>query len=433
MNTIYINASNAVEIYSALEKKIRAGELPAGAVLPAIRELAQNINVSPNTVAIAYAKLRDAGLVVADGRRGTKVALPPSHADISTVLPVGLYDLASGNVDGALLPSLQALKPFHQTALTGYDMDSDDESLLSMARQYLNNEHLPYEALGVFSGTLDAMAMALRTRVLPGAKIWVESPCWPPLLALLASLRLKPIPLIIDHEGCQIPQPDKQVTAIIITPRAHNPTGVTYSPQRINLLLSLLKQQPNTLLILDDYWGELSHATLPLSSAMPDNWLSILSVSKFLGPDLRTAIVSGSPAVIADMRRQQTLEPRWVSLLLQKLAAQLWQYSKTHSILHNAREVYTLKRRTLLQHLQALGIDIPITGEGLHIWLPVLNEINAVQTLAAKGWGVQAGSPFLLHSQSAIRISIGNTTLEMLPTLAQDIAASLSTPKRSWI
>lgn len=433
MNTIYIKASNAVEIYSALETKIRTGELAADMNLPAIRELAQSVGVSPNTVATAYAKLRDAGLVVSDGRRGTKVAPPPSHVDLSTSLAAGLFDLASGNVDGELLPPLTAISPFNQGALTGYDTDSNDEELLNMARSHLLKERLPHHTIGVFSGTLNAIEVALRARVPRGAKVWVESPCWPPLLALLANLRLKPIPLMMDQEGCQIPIADQQVMAMIITPRAHNPTGTSYSEQRINALLTVLKQKPDNLLILDDYWGTLATTPLPTLEPLPENWLYILSASKFLGPDLRTAIVSGSSALITDMRRQQTLGPRWVSLLLQKLTAQLWQHCETNQSLQHARAVYQQKRQALLRHLQTLGVDLPMSGEGLHIWLPVPNEVNTVQMLAAKGWGVQAGHPFLLHSQSAIRISISNTTLEMLPTLAQDIATSLSAPKRTWM
>ncbi|WP_308873387.1 GntR family transcriptional regulator [Thiothrix subterranea] len=168
MNTYYIKASNAVEIIVSLEEQIRLGVLKPGESLPAIRELAQQIGVSPNTVATAYAKLRDAGLVVSDGRRGTTVALPPSHGDMLTELPAGLIDLASGNVDGNLLPSLNAAWLARQGSLTGYDASGDASCLLDVARHWLTKEHLPSAEMGVFSGTLEAIAIALRLRVTPG-------------------------------------------------------------------------------------------------------------------------------------------------------------------------------------------------------------------------------------------------------------------------
>ena len=432
MNTYYIKASNAVEIIAGLEEQIRLGGLKPGESLPAIRELAQQIGVSPNTVATAYAKLRDAGLVVSDGRRGTTVALPPSHGDMLTELPAGLIDLASGNVDGNLLPPLNAAWLARQGSLTGYDASGDASCLLDVARHWLTKEHLPSAEMGVFSGTLEAIAIALRLRVTPGARVWVEDPCWPPLLALLASLRIKPVPLPVDAHGCLVPEPDKQVMAMILTLRAHNPTGATLSEERLNAMAALMQQQPHTLFILDGYWGPIADQSLPKLN-LPANWLYILSVSKFLGPDLRVAVVSGSAAIVADMRRQQSLGPRWVSLLLQKLAAHLWLESEQNKVLSYAQQSYAARRAALVHGLADLGLDIPITGEGLHVWLPVADEASTLQALAAKGWGVQAGHPFRLQSPPAIRISLGNLTVEEASVLARDIVSSLHRPKRSWI
>jgi DNA-binding transcriptional regulator YhcF (GntR family) len=45
--------------------------MTGGQRLPAIRELAKTLRVSPVTVAAAYRLLRTRGLAVGDGRRGT--------------------------------------------------------------------------------------------------------------------------------------------------------------------------------------------------------------------------------------------------------------------------------------------------------------------------------------------------------------------------
>jgi len=104
MTSLYVQGSGAAEIADSLAAQLQAGALQPGDALPAVLALARQLGVNPNTVAAAYARLRDAGRVVTDGRRGTRVAgLAPPLAQ-APALPPGLRDLASGNVDAALLP-----------------------------------------------------------------------------------------------------------------------------------------------------------------------------------------------------------------------------------------------------------------------------------------------------------------------------------------
>ena len=74
MNTLLASGTTAVEIAESVERAIRAREIVTGQLLPAVRPLASQLQVSPNTVAAAYKMLRDAGWVDTDGRRGTRVA-----------------------------------------------------------------------------------------------------------------------------------------------------------------------------------------------------------------------------------------------------------------------------------------------------------------------------------------------------------------------
>lgn len=54
--------------------RISAGELIAGTRLPAVRTLATDLGIAPNTVARAYRELEAAGLLAAHGRNGTVVS-----------------------------------------------------------------------------------------------------------------------------------------------------------------------------------------------------------------------------------------------------------------------------------------------------------------------------------------------------------------------
>lgn len=80
MNGQFVEVDQSLEIapYQQIEEQIRAaiqrGDVQPGALLPTVRQLADDLNVAPNTVARAYANLADSGWIVSEGRRGTRIA-----------------------------------------------------------------------------------------------------------------------------------------------------------------------------------------------------------------------------------------------------------------------------------------------------------------------------------------------------------------------
>ncbi|KAF0814867.1 HTH-type transcriptional repressor YtrA [Andreprevotia sp. IGB-42] len=425
--------TTAVEIAASIDRLIRFEHWKPGHQLPAVRSLAGALGVNANTVAAAYKTLRDVGTVVTDGRRGTHVAEDVDRINAEAAIPAGLRDLASGNVDGRLLPRLEPAWLADRERLSGYDACEDHPALITLARQWLFAPAGSDGAIAVFSGVLDAVERALVQRCRPGASVLVEDPCWPPLLVLLTSMRLKPVPLALDGEGALIPPADvlQDASAVVLTARAHNPTGLSYTRERWQAWQHVLARSTDCLLIIDDHWGPLSAAAPPPLQIFSTEWVYVLSVSKFLGPDLRVAFASGNGPVLKAMRRRHALGPRWVSILLQRIVAQAWQKLLDENGIQAVRQSYAGRRNALLAGLASHGIELVDKGEGLHLWLPVHDEIEAVQSLASKGWAVQAGHPFRLQSAPAIRISIGNLDMDEIAPLARDVAHALTLRRRA--
>lgn len=75
---IHISAQDGVPIYMQIVQQVKmlvaAGRLEAGEELPAIRTLAEQLVVNPNTVARAYRELELAGIVEKRRTAGTYVA-----------------------------------------------------------------------------------------------------------------------------------------------------------------------------------------------------------------------------------------------------------------------------------------------------------------------------------------------------------------------
>ncbi|HCK00609.1 MAG TPA: transcriptional regulator [Serratia grimesii] len=427
MGSLYAKGGSAVQIAEQFSTQIKQGDLQPGDLLPPVRQLAGELGVNPNTVASAYAKLRDAGLVATRGRAGTQVLEQPLMA-VRNVrqVPEGMRDLASGNLDATLLPvlSLSADDAFPQQ--NGYDVSGDLPALCQLAGEWLSQQGASLGEVSVFSGALDAIEKALRSHAAPGASVWVEDPCWPPLLTLLRHLRLKPLPLPIDAQGCCLPEKDasKQGCAVILTPRAQNPTGMSLSVARAKSWREFLAKNPACLAIVDDFWGPLSQQPLHLPCAK-DNGLYVLSLSKFLSPDLRIALACGKPQLMQAMRADQYIRERWVSHILQQIAVKLWAQAQRDGLLVRAQHAYQQRRDALAERLHTLsGIPLP-PGEGVHIWLPVRSEATASQIMAQRGWLVQSGEPFRLKSGPAIRVSLANLIPTQLETLAQDLIVAI--------
>jgi GntR family transcriptional regulator len=78
-----INPTNAAPIWRQIEEGMRRmislGTLEPGALVPSVRELAQQLRVNPNTVARAYQRLTDAGVFAVRRGEGTFVADVPAQ------------------------------------------------------------------------------------------------------------------------------------------------------------------------------------------------------------------------------------------------------------------------------------------------------------------------------------------------------------------
>jgi GntR family transcriptional regulator len=74
---ITILATSPEPVYEQIVRQIQdgvaSGELPAGAPLPTVRQLAGDLQLNRNTVARAYKQLEDRGVILTAGRRGTFV------------------------------------------------------------------------------------------------------------------------------------------------------------------------------------------------------------------------------------------------------------------------------------------------------------------------------------------------------------------------
>ncbi len=406
-----ITGSDASAIVSSIEAGVRVGKIPHGAALPTVRALAAALKVSPTTVAAAYRTLRQRGMLIAQGRRGTRIsARPPVLSRPMLEIPRGLRNLIQGSPDPQLLPDLRSLAPQLTLRPRLYGETTNRPKLLALAAKQLAADHIPTTALAIMGGALDAIERVLQAHTRPGDRIAVEDPGYSEIFALLGALGLAAEPVDVDEFGL-IPDAlervlRSRVTACIFTPRAQNPLGAALDEQRERELRKVFDRHADVLVIEDDHAGPVSGAPAwTVCHQKKARWAVVRSVSKSLGPDLRLAVVAGDATTIARVEGRQNLGAGWVSHILQEIVELLWSDPATKEQLRLAAETYSVRRAALMTALSAHGIAA-YGRSGLNVWIPVPEEGSIITSLAAAGWGVRAGERYRIKSPPAIRVTI---------------------------
>lgn len=432
----HVAGGGAREIAASVEAAVRAGRLLPGDSLPTVRDLAGELGVSPGTVAAAYAELRRRGLVATAGRRGTRVrGRPPLPAHPVTPSRAGISDLAAGAPDPELLPALGPVLGRLEPPARLYGEAPNLPELVELARGQLDRDGVPPGPVAVVSGALDGIERVLVAHTRPGDRVAVEDPGYPPVFDLLATLGLTPEPVRLDRagpaRGALRRALEARAVALVVTPRAQNPTGAALGAERAAELAEVLDQYPDVLVVEDDHAGQVAGAPYRTLAVGRRRWAVVRSVSKTLGPDLRLAVLCGDQDTVARVEGRQLLGPGWVSHLLQATVAALWADEATGRLLDRAAAAYAARRVALLAALAGHGIDA-VGDSGLNVWVPVPEEARATAALLDGGWAVAAGERYRLRSPTAVRVTVATLREpDEAERLAATLARALAPPPRT--
>ena len=431
-----IRGRSAQAIARDLEATIRDGRVGPGDRLPPVRRLAGALGVSPTTVSAAYRSLRGRGLLAGAGRRGTSVrGRPALRTSLAMPVPAGAIDLATGNPDPKLLAPLSRALQRIDARPHLYAEQHELPALRELLANAFEADGIPALHLAVVSGALDGIERVLLAQLQSGDRIGVEDPGFSNVLDLVAALGLEAVPVAIDDRG-MLPSAleaacEAGIAALIVTPRAQNPTGAALDAERVRALRRVLRTRPELLVVEDDHAGAVSGADAQtLWERGRERWAVVRSTSKTHGPDLRLAAIVGDRETIARVAGRQRIGFRWVSHLLQQIVAELESDAASRRRVLRAAGLYSERRESLVAALAAR--DIVAHGRsGLNVWVPVPEEVPVVQSLLAAGFAVSAGERFRLRTGPAIRVTIATLAPALVPALADAIATSLGSQGRS--
>lgn len=403
-----------------LARLVNSGDLAAGVRLPTVRELASELGVSPATISQAWQALARAGLIESRGRAGSYVRRGAAEGPAMRMRgmaapedPVRL-DLSRGTPDPLLLPALgPALSRVSARADVGsYQAEPVLPALAAVLRDSWPSEA---ESIVVVDGALDAITRTLEQVVRFGDRVVVEHPGFPPFLDLLDLLGAEAVPVAIDEHGMS---PEglasalrRRPAAVLLQPRAQNPTGASMTPARASALAGVIRSAisddglGDLFVIEDDHSGLIStEGDVSLGSHLPDRVVHVRSFSKSHGPDLRIAAVGGPRELIGRIMARRMLGPGWTSRMLQSILLDLLTDGAAIEAVAEARRAYYTRQRALGDALRARGVPV-MHADGINLWMPVLSERSTLVQLAAAGIRVAGGTPFLAAASNGTAVA----------------------------
>jgi GntR family transcriptional regulator / MocR family aminotransferase len=447
------------QLYEALRRAMLDGKLGAGERLPSSRDLAQDLNLSRNTVVAAINQLSVEGYLASRVGSGTYVN---DHVPRASGLRTPRGALAQAPHHQAALLSQRGEALAHRFSATGLEVQPftpgiADFSAFPLALwQRLQNKHwrmtypdmLDYNTSGgyaplrraiadylrvfrsvqleadqviVTTGTQQSLELCARLLADHGDTVWVEDPAyWGAMKAFIANgQHVHPVPT--DDEGIRPTEADdaQPPKLIYVTPSHQYPTGAVMSLTRRHQLLATARAH-GAWVLEDDYDSEYRFSGPPLSSLegldLDGRVLYMGTFSKVLYPGLKLGYLVVPKGLVEPFRQAHYDLHRPGHMPTQAALAEFIEMGHFASSLRRARQTYAERRQCLLEALRPVlgeGPDAPrISGaeQGLHLCLRLPAQIDdraIAHRLAQQGLIVRPLSAYCLSRQDMRGLVVG--------------------------
>jgi GntR family transcriptional regulator/MocR family aminotransferase len=412
------------QIRERLVAGILAGTLPPGSPVPSTRVLAKRLNVSRNTVAIAYQSLASDGFLVprersgffvspeidpaslaapADGQGGCagfpfaeKLQSRPSQQK-NIVKPDNWHDypfaFIYGQTDPALFPFHEWRECTHQAvsrrlveAWTDDSVNRDDPVFVEQIRQRLlprrGIDARPEEIL-VTMGAQNAIFLLASLAVGPQTRVGVEDPGYPDARNIFAMRTSHLVDLPVDEGGLAIGGELADCDVAYVTPSHQMPTNVTMDVERRRALLDWARER-GALVIEDDYEFETNYIGQPTpalkSLDRSGNVAYVGSLSKSLVPGLRLGYLVAPPPLIEEARALRRLMLRHPPGNNQRVAALFLSLGYHDTLVGRLQRTYQTRwqemRKALHTHFPGWGTSAGFGGTS--VWMRAPQHADAV-------------------------------------------------------
>ncbi|WP_119459434.1 PLP-dependent aminotransferase family protein [Rhodospirillaceae bacterium SYSU D60014] len=419
-----------------IARAIADGRLGGGARLPTHRRLAEDLDLSVQTVSRAYEELIRRGLVAGEIGRGTFVRAPRREPD-PPYIPERLGEVIDLSILKPVCAPLhldrmrQALVHLAETLPPNTVLSFRPNAVLARHRvvglEWLKACGIETAAgnVSLTNGATAAMTTALMTVTPPGSTLVTEEIGHHTLVPLAAYLGLKLKGLPIDEEGILPDALDRacrqgDVKALFIQPTVVNPTAtLTGSARRADIVE--IARRRDIAIIENDVLGPLvKDRPQPIAALAPERTLYVTSFTKIVLPGLRIGYLVVPDRLVSAVANRHLVTNWMATPLIAELATRWVENGTAMELVRWQRAALHRRHRIAAEMLR--GIEHLTHPESLHIWLPLgegRSEQAFVSHVRLQGVAIAPGASFATSPSvrhSAVRISVGSTTADDLCT-----------------
>lgn len=416
---ININKKSSIslvqQIYESLLEQIQDGHLEKGKLIPSIRGLAKQLDVSMVTVSKAYSLLEKEGSIKTVRGKGTFVWDEKNEEDIkiqdikvnnqydwqaklADYLPSSRtfaypsdfkkFSFESAKISPGLLAgtldSEEAKNVFRQypSSLFSYgDIQGDEEFRNALTAYFatLDVETTTNEIL-ITNGVQQGIDLVARTFLGHGDIVIMETPAYSPAIEIFRSWGATILSVPIDEHGMQVDYLEElclniQPKLIYTNPTFQNPTGIVLSKSRREKLLHIA-QKHQILIVEDDSWSELyfgENPPMPIKSMDEKGHVIYLKgFSKWLSPGCRLAALTANGTVLERLLAAKRIADLGSPLFIQKMMELLLQSESLPQhidIIRNALSHRSALMMNMLKEHAPPGITWTRPAGGLNLWV----------------------------------------------------------------
>lgn len=447
-----INSSKSlyIQLYEQIRDQIVSGNLQAKSKLPSVRQLANTLGVSVNTVENTYRQLLAEGYIESKSRSGYFVV--PLYRDFTSKHPKQISEVV---IEQKLRSNEKIEYDFHPAKLGPEDfplgilsrlrneaIKEQTQYLLSyndpMGEWVLRCELQRYleksrgvlcnpEQILICSGlqhSLSILALILRQRFSVCA---IEEPGYFVTRSVFKNYGFDLLPIPVNAEGINLKYLlSSESKVVYITPSHQFPLG---SVMPINNRMKLIEWAENVggFIIEDDYDSELRYSGKPIPSLQGlnprGNIIYLGTFSKVLSPSLRISYMVLPPSLLESYSQMFINYHSSVSVLEQITLQKFMSNGSWERHLRKFRTSYKKKHDAIIYAInEIMGNTVEILGQGagLHIVVRVAQkfcETELIERAKQNGVRVYPVSDFFItnpDSPPMIIIGFGGMTPESI-------------------
>ena len=244
----------------------------------------------------------------------------------------------------------------------------------------------------IVNGIQEAINIAARLFLGPGATALVETPCYQGAAFAFEATGARLVGAPVDEEGLRVDElPDEPAGLLYLTPSHQYPTGYVLSLERRERLVAWARRN-GCYILEDDYDGDFRYEGSPspaIAALAPDCALYLGTFSKSLGAGLRLGYIAAPPQIADAMRTAKALLNNGNSWLDQAALAEMMRGGGFRAHLTRLRTHYRESRDSLVESLRRHFGEVEVSGAeaGLHVFwrLPAgVPDADALEALARR-------------------------------------------------